>query len=73
MIRSWHARAVGESSAALIRLTRREPRSGALVSSGSASASRLPSGMTALAIVRWPPADPRSPKAARVTSPALLT
>src|SRR6266849_1673185 len=34
---------------------------------------RSRSGMTALAIVRWPPAEPRSPKAARVTSPALLT
>src|SRR5262245_1719621 len=30
-------------------------------------------GTTALAIVRWPPAEPRSPNAARVTSPALFT
>src|SRR6266481_2442569 len=30
-------------------------------------------GKIALAIVRWPPPTPRSPKAARVTSPALFT
>src|SRR5262249_38960462 len=31
------------------------------------------SGKPAWAMVRCPPADPRSPKAMRVTSPALLT